>query len=94
MDQDILPSYDEKLEQQKFKFKGKRVFRGLYKTAQGFLINADCNGAVNIISKVITQLGITLAKVTRGILTAPKRYFLDDLSKQYRKRVEACFPTA
>ena len=34
------------------KFSGKRIHRGLYKTKDGTLINADINGASNIIRKV------------------------------------------
>ncbi|NEO68582.1 transposase [Moorena sp. SIO3H5] len=69
---------------------GKRVRRGLYKTAAGNLINADCNGAANIIRKVTTQLGIHLAKVGRGILTVPHRYdIFNSLNKSYRRRSEA-----
>lgn len=33
-------------------FSGKRVYRGLYRSANGNLINADINGASNIIKKV------------------------------------------
>ena len=29
-------------------FSGRRVKRGLYKTLTGHLINADCNGSLNI----------------------------------------------
>ena len=34
-------------------YAGKRVKRGLFQTALGLLINADVNGAVNILRKVI-----------------------------------------
>lgn len=34
---------------------GKRVKRGLYKTAKGKLINADLNGSLNILRKVIGE---------------------------------------
>lgn len=34
-------------------FSGKRTKRGLYKTSTGKLINADTNGSMNIIRKVI-----------------------------------------
>ena len=57
LDNDELPRYDEKLKR-KYKFSGKRVKRGLYKTANKFLINADANGAANILRKVTAQLGI------------------------------------
>jgi hypothetical protein len=64
------------------------VKRGLYRTALGWLINADCNGAANVIRKVATQLGLNLAKVGRGSLALPKRYGIDSLSRSYRKRCE------
>lgn len=50
---------------------GKRVKRGLYKTAQDWLINADCNGAANILKKVAMMLGLDLSGISRGDLTAP-----------------------
>ena len=34
-------------------YKGKRIKRGLYKSSDGRLINADVNGALNILKKVI-----------------------------------------
>ena len=34
-----------------YKFSGDRVCRGLYKTASGKLLNADVNGALNIMRK-------------------------------------------
>lgn len=48
LDFDPLPKYGDK----KPKFSGKRVKRGLYKSSNGKLINADCNGSYNIIRKV------------------------------------------
>ena len=33
------------------KYRGKRIYRGLFKTSKGFLINADVNGAYNIMKK-------------------------------------------
>jgi hypothetical protein len=64
------------------------VKRGLYRAPLGWLINADCNGAANIIRKVATQLGLNLAKVGRGSLALPQRCAIDSLSKSYRKRCE------
>ncbi len=49
-DKDKLPVYNND-NPQKYKFKGKRVKRGLYKTAKGRLLNADVNGALNILRK-------------------------------------------
>ena len=33
------------------KYRGKRIYRGLFKTSKGILINADVNGAYNIMKK-------------------------------------------
>ena len=50
LDGDNLPSYEEGKEKD-FQPSGKRVERGLYKAKDGTLINADVNGAYNIIKK-------------------------------------------
>ncbi|GGA05736.1 transposase [Okeania sp. KiyG1] len=52
LDGDDLPKYGE----QKPKFSGKRVTRGLYKTRENKLLNADVNGSLNIIKKVIPDV--------------------------------------
>ena len=50
LDNDILPEYQEKEEEDaKYEFKGNRIKRGLYKTQNGKHINADVNAAANII---------------------------------------------
>ena len=36
-------------------YKGKRIKRGLFKSAKGKLINADLNGSLNILRKVIGE---------------------------------------
>lgn len=51
LDQDDLPAYKHTNKQLPI-FSGKRIKRGLYKTLKGMLINADVNGALNIIRKV------------------------------------------
>ena len=52
LDGDALPKYGEK----KPLFQGKRIARGLYKTAKGRLLNADVNGSFNITRKVIPDV--------------------------------------
>ena len=37
-------------------FKGKRIKRGLYRSKNGTLINADVNGSYNIVRKVAPNL--------------------------------------
>lgn len=49
---DILPVY-KKNNPKKHEFLGRRVKRGLYKSSIGKTINADVNGAINILRKVI-----------------------------------------
>jgi transposase len=46
----------------------------MYRTGTGKLINADLNGAANILKKVETQLGLCLVKVCRALLTVPTRF--------------------
>jgi lycopene cyclase CruP len=71
VDGDELPKYGEKLEG--WKSSGKRTKRGLFRTANNQYINADCNGASNIIQKVSTTLGLDLSGVSRGALSTPLR---------------------
>ena len=49
-DQDKLPIYSAD-NPQKYKFLGKRIKRGLYQQSNGLLLNADVNGALNILRK-------------------------------------------
>lgn len=50
LDLDVIPAY-KKGDTINHTFSGKRVRRGLYKTNSGFFINADINGAGNILRK-------------------------------------------
>lgn len=50
LDLDSIPAY-KKGDTTSHTFSGKRVRRGLYKTNSGFFINADINGAGNILRK-------------------------------------------
>lgn len=49
-DMDIIPEYKEK-DNIEYPFSGKRVRRGMYKTLKGYILNADVNGALNILKK-------------------------------------------
>ncbi len=71
IDLDLLPTFGEKPEG--WQPSGKRIKRGLYRTAQGWLLNADANGAANIGRKVAAILGLDLSGVSRGSLSAPLR---------------------
>ena len=50
LDLDVIPTY-KKGDTTNYTFSGKRVRRGLYKTDRGLFINADINGAGNILRK-------------------------------------------
>lgn len=50
LDMDDIPTY-KKGENKKYTFSGKRVHRGLYRSKNGTLLNADINGAANILRK-------------------------------------------
>ena len=69
LDADILPVYGEK--PVAWQSSGKRVKRGLFRAKDFDRINADCNGAANILRKVATKLGLCLDGVSRGALRAP-----------------------
>ena len=69
-DGDEIPIYDKE-NSQKYIFSGKRIKRGLYQTSTGKLINADCNGALNILRKSkVVDLSVLY---NRGELNTPKR---------------------
>ncbi len=53
LDNDLLPVFGEKPEG--WQASGKRTKRGLYRTTKNHYINADCNGAANIIRKAIQR---------------------------------------
>lgn len=79
VDGDELPVFGSKPEG--WKPSGKRVHRGLYKTKLGILLNADCNGAANILKKVAVKLGLDLSGISSGDLTAPLRVRLCTLQE-------------
>ncbi len=67
---DTLPVYNAD-NPQEYNFSGKRISRGQYRTYQGRIINADCNGALNILRKSnLVDLRVLQA---RGCLDQPER---------------------
>ena len=51
LDGDIIPVYGKTDAQADFS--GKRVHRGLYRTKEGTVLNADINGSANILRKCV-----------------------------------------
>jgi IS605 OrfB family transposase len=82
LDDDFLPAIGAKPEG--WKSSGTRTNRGLFKTGNGIKVNADCNGAANIIRKVATMTKFDLVGVCRGALSAPKKVLLWTLQKSPR----------
>ncbi len=70
LDRDEIPVYNAD-NPVKPKFSGRRVKRGLYKTKDGHLINADANGSLNIGFK--TSKHKLFERVSRVCLTQPVR---------------------
>jgi len=63
-------------------YKGKRVKRGLFRTSNGYLINADTNGAANILVKFLISNGQLQHPVVTnryGCVNHPPRLKLNDL---------------
>lgn len=69
LDSDDLPIYNADSPRE-YQFSGKRIKRGLYRTKHGFLVNADVNGAANILRKSKHE---ALSRVSRGCLAQPLR---------------------
>lgn len=69
-DLDEIPVFDEK-KKTDYKFSGKRIHRGLYRTKNGRMINADINGACNILRK--SKQNFKYEELCRGLLASPLR---------------------
>ena len=69
-DKDGIPVYNAD-NPKEYQFSGSRIYRGLYKTSNGQTLNADINGALNIMRKSnVVDLGVLYA---RGEVDTPVR---------------------
>lgn len=68
LDSDSLPKFGEKPDG--WQASGRRVKRGLYRSGSNALINADLNGAANILRKVAGTSGICLDRLSRRCLAS------------------------
>lgn len=83
LDRDILPEYDPDCTEKRA-FSGKRVKRGLYRSANGQTVNADLNGAANILHKALPD--VDLSRVNRALCLNPiKLYSLATVKKRTLK---------
>ena len=87
LDGDSLPKHGEKPDG--WKASGKRVKRGLYRSANGSLVNADLNGSGNILRKVARKLGLDLNQLGRRCLTTVARVRLWVLPNKYTLSAES-----
>ena len=62
IDLDFIPVYSKE-DPNKYRFSGRRIHRGLYKSKDGTLMNADINGAANILRKA--GYDVSNIKITR-----------------------------
>ena len=70
LDLDDIPIYDAE-KSYTGTFSGKRIKRGLYKSKNGRLINADVNGAANILRK--SKQNLDFERLCVGLLDSPLR---------------------
>ena len=70
LDLDEIPVYQAE-SQEKYNFSGRRIYRGLYRTKEGRMINADVNGAANILRK--SKQNLQMEGLCRGVLVTPLR---------------------
>lgn len=78
IDGDDIPVYNAD-NPKTYQFSGTRVKRGLYRTLDGHLVNADLNGSGNIGRKSKHK---GFGRVSRGSLTAPRRINLLKLERK------------
>jgi putative transposase len=88
LDGDSLPKYGE--QPSGWKASGKRIERGLYRSANGMVVNADLNGAANILRKVASKLGVDLNQLGRRCLTTVARVRLWVLPKPILSAESQC----
>ena len=70
LDLDDIPIFDAE-KPYAGKFSGKRINRGLYRSKNGRLINADVNGAANILRK--SKQNFDFEELCSGLLASPLR---------------------
>ena len=70
LDLDFLPVYNAD-NPKKYEFSGRRIKRGLYQASDGRTVNADLNGAANILRK--NSWNFDFEELSRGLLASPLR---------------------
>lgn len=73
---DYIPTYG--VDDEKTDFSGTRVKRGLYRCGNGTIINADCNGAANIMRKALPDVWKSTENF--DFLATPKVYGFHEMN--------------
>lgn len=60
-------------------YKGKRIKRGLFLTSDNKMVNADVNGALNILAKSKTNSDLEISHLRNSGILVPKRIFIYDI---------------
>jgi transposase len=71
LDLDYIPVYQKGV---KHSFSGKRIKRGLYKASNGVKYNADVNGSLNILRKVVPN---AFSNGIEGVVVHPVKVTLN-----------------
>lgn len=74
LDMDVIPTWKKDDTETKYTFSGKRTHRGLYVSSNGIEMNADVNGAYNILRKCKPN---AFAKGVEGVGLHPVRVTVD-----------------
>ncbi len=94
IDKDPIPTY-VKGNKTKYEFSGKRTHRGLYRTNENHVLNADVNGAANIARKEFPEAfkGVDLSFLTKSVEVVGFRdlYPIKGKKKEpYKKKKKTC----
>ena len=85
LDGDEIPTYVEG-DDTSYKFSGKRIKRGLYRASDGTIINADVNGACNILRKYlkVNSIDTDISGECMGAVIPPVRVRISELKNRKR----------
>ena len=85
LNKDEIPTYDEH-DKTLYEFSGKRIKRGLYRAGDGTVINADVNGACNILRKYlkVNSIDANISGECMGAVIPPVRIRISELRNRKR----------
>ena len=86
LDNDVIPVFSTD-EHEPYKFSGKRKYRGLYISKDGILLNADVNGAFNILRKGLNVSAEALLPSVKGFVFNPTRVKVTKIHRKPRPKV-------